>query len=230
MHPAIRIINFLILLGVLAHARLEISLSVFLLSLVFFISDTKTALNKAAQFYWRLRWILLSISILYLLVIPGTPLLPDLRIWQPSREGVSQVAQRLMAWWTIVFLFALFSQRTTASQWQSGLYVLLKPFAVLGLPVEQLLLRMALTLQAVNALQQHLLATTPKPVRLTWSGLIDRLQALLKFTSDQAEQAPLHVVEVNVLPAPLWYHWAVPVFLLATLLGLERVRQLFMAV
>ena len=229
MHPAIRIINFLILLGVLAHAQLIISLSILLLAISFFRRDTKSALSQATKLYWRLRWLLLSIVILYLVVIPGTPLIPTYENWQPSREAILLVFQRLVAWWTIVFIFALFSQRTTLMQWQSGIYTLLTPFAVMGLPVEQLLVRMTLTLQAVNSLQHYLLTNTQSASRLTWTGFIARVKELIRFTSDQAEHAPLQTIEINILPMPHWSHWFVPVMLLMAFV-LLRWFQLYISV
>jgi hypothetical protein len=221
MHPAIRIVIFLILLGVLAHARIQVPGIIFVVALLLFPRHSLRALRNSWRLLWRLRWLFLSITILYLVVTPGEPVWQGFLPWSPSREAILIVLQRLSGWAVILYLFALFSLLTTPAQWQSGIYWLLKSIRWPGCLAERLTLRMALTMQAVTELQQQFVMPRPKTKGVFWDALIGRLTTLLTQAQSHALQSPLKSVDLDALTPPRWYEWSYPLLLLLGLSGMQ---------
>lgn len=221
MHPAIRIVIFLMLLGVLAHAQIQVPGIVFVFALLLFPRHSLQALRNSWRLLWRLRWLFLSITVLYLVVTPGAPVWQNILPWSPSRQGMLVVLQRLSSWVVILYLFALFSLLTTPEQWQSGIYWLLKSLRWPTGIVERLTLRMALTMQAVTELQQHFVMPHPKTKGAFWDSLIGRLTTLVTQAQSQALQLPLTRVDLDALTPPRWYEWSYPLLLLLTLSGMQ---------
>lgn len=105
------------------------------------------------QASWRLvrrtRYLLIALILLYTLATPGTPLID---MWAtPTQEGL--LAGTLQAWrlLLIVTALALLLTHTNHAQLLAGLYGLLTPLKVLGLPRDRIAVRLSLTLQYAEA-------------------------------------------------------------------------------
>lgn len=224
MHPAIRIVFFLVALGVLAHARWLTTLTMFIAALVIFPRDSSQAIPAALRLLWRLKWLLLSVLVLYLVITPGPPLLPAVH-WSPSSDGIGIAMQRVFAWGTIMYLYVLFSLRTSAVVWQAGLYWLLRPLTQLGFSIERLMLRMALTLQAVEELRQQWSGSQQQRPRGTWRDSVNRLGGLVLAARTHAESVALTPLSIETIPAPRWYEWSYPLLLLIALVALNQLAR-----
>ena len=113
----------------------------------------------ARRIVWRSRIILLGIVLIYTWTSPGVLLWPDLSLFSPTREGWAAGSQQVLR-----MLVALVSLGWALSGLQreqrfTGFVALLHPWHRLGLPVERIAVRLALTLSWLDAL----------PARMRWS-------------------------------------------------------------
>jgi hypothetical protein len=219
LHPAVRIANYCLLIVIVAHAHMPVLLIVAVSAVLVSGKRLLQCLLVAATFGWRLRWLLLSLLVLYLVFTPGTPLISNIQ-WLPSQEGLVAAINRLLTWAVILFLFALFHLHTTRAQWQAGIYWLAKPFAKLGLSAERLTIRMLLTFQAVSALQQNQPSFETTSVQTSWHNLITRLTAVLIYAHEQAEYAELKPIQVETSCPPTFAQWRSFFVLFVVLMGL----------
>ena len=127
--------------------------------------------HKAHGFFLllrRTRWLMISLFLIYGFASPGDPVLPLLGIFSPSVQGLQagllQVWRLLMLLAGLAVLFATTARETLLA----GLYVIMKPFNVLGVNAEKIALRVWLTL---NYAQQ--LGRMNKPLK--WNSLSDSL-------------------------------------------------------
>lgn len=95
----------------------------------------------------RARWLLLSMWVIYSFATPGEALLPILGSISPSSQGV--LGGLMQAWRLILMLLALgfLLHSCPRNSLLSGLYVLMRPFSVLGLDANRTAVRLWLTLQ-----------------------------------------------------------------------------------
>jgi energy-coupling factor transporter transmembrane protein EcfT len=135
---------------------------------------------------WRLRWLLLSLCLVFAFATPGEPL------WgvdmAPTYQGLLAGAvhgARLLALLAAVTWLAV---RTPAADLMSGLYVLLSPLRHLGLPPERAVVRLLLTLEYVDAL----------PERRGWRGFIE--------AAEMPQEAPERAAAIDwmSLARPAW--------------------------
>ncbi len=220
MHPAVRMADLFLLIVVVAHAHLPVLLVIALFAIVLSGKRLLQCVFTAAQFGWRLRWLLVSLLVLYLAFTPGTPIFPDYSSWLPSWEGLLAGAERLLAWSVMLFLFSLFHLHTRRDEWQAGIYWLLKPLAWLGLSAERLTLRMVLTFHAVTAMQQNYKATDLTAAKKTWHNFIARLSSVLTYAHEQAEHAELSPLQVEATCPPTSMQWLSFLVLFVVLMGL----------
>lgn len=94
----------------------------------------------------RARWLLLPLVLIYAYATPGLPLFPALGAISPSFDGVR--GGMLQGWRLALMLLclALLLRSCPREHLLSGLYVLLRPFRVMGLNPEQVAVRLWLTL------------------------------------------------------------------------------------
>lgn len=209
MHPVIKIL--LLLLAALMTVWGGWSQWLFSLSLtvIGFTFVKEANVKKALRMMARLRWLLLSIIIIYLWFTPGIPLLPDFPGWSPSYEGVLMGLHRAAILLLLVLAVSLLLQSTPLASMIAALLWLLRPFALLGLPHERLAVRLALTMEAVDELQR--MTSTSPPVT---KGLQQRIRMaairmvdLFGKVTQHAHSLPCRSIEVPVLNAPGWLQW-----------------------
>lgn len=98
---------------------------------------------------WRLvrrtRILLIALLVLYAFATPGAPLLAAWEV--PTQEGL--LAGALQAWRLLLMItaLALLLTRLNHEQLLAGIYGLLAPFKLLGLPLERIAVRLWLTMQ-----------------------------------------------------------------------------------
>lgn len=95
----------------------------------------------------RARWLLLSLLLIYSFATPGEALLPALGSVSPSVQGLQ--GGGLQAWRLVLLLLALgwLLRSCPRSSLLSGLYILMRPFRVVGFDADRVAVRLWLTLQ-----------------------------------------------------------------------------------
>ncbi|MDZ7655459.1 MAG: hypothetical protein U0997_05905 [Sulfurimicrobium sp.] len=95
----------------------------------------------------RARWLLLSLLVIYAFATPGDALIPQLGSYAPSIQGVRGGA--MQAWRLVLLLLALgwLLRSCPRNSLLSGLYILMKPFAGVGIDADRIAVRLWLTLQ-----------------------------------------------------------------------------------
>lgn len=222
MHPAISIVNALVLIVMLA-SGLPLALSLaagIILPLLLYSYVIRAFPDLRAVF--RLRWLFLSILVLYLLF---PPLVGG---WQTELiAGLLEAGKRILALILIVILVQLMFTLSSRQQILAGLLWLLRPLKVVGVPVERFALRLMLVLEITPRVQRQLAAETenaalPDTKIARLRQLAGRLTAAYARVVEEAERSPLTPVAVPVLAAPAVWQWLLPCLLFGLFGGIVK--------
>ncbi len=209
MHPVIKILLLLLAALMTVWGGWSQWFFALLLTVIGFVVVRDAEIMLALKMAARLRWLLLSIVIVYLWFTPGTPIFPELLAWSPSYEGVMIGLHRVAILLLLVLAVSLLLQSTPLIMMIAALLWLLHPFARLGLPHERLAVRLALTLEAVGDLPA-MVATPPvvtKGLRQRMQAAVVRMVDLFDQVTQHAHSLPCRAIEVPILQAPGWLQW-----------------------
>lgn len=151
MHPGSRILIYVLAALVIP------GLSFFALSLL--LPGALVALARMGRspfrLLWRTRWLFLVLVLGYGFGIPGDPVWLGLGEWAPTWPGLATGGEQaarlvLLLLWLDVLVLAL-----TPVQMLSGLHTLLSPLCVFRVDTARIALRLALTLKAIESLEQE---------------------------------------------------------------------------
>ena len=204
MHPFVKIACFFFLLLLLQY--LSASSIAVLCGLICLLAAVLN-LPHFSQLIKRMRWLFLSLLLVYAYATPGEYLafLP-LNV-APSFEGLHlglmQIAKLLIA---VASLSALFAS-TNKSQLMAGLWTLLSPLRLVGLNVERFTVRMLLTLHYVEQM-----AVQPK-LKLDFS----QLDKLALAPDEPGATLPLILAQ----PAFTWFDKAMLSLMVLAVMGLS---------
>ncbi|MCF6218830.1 MAG: hypothetical protein L3J62_05720 [Gammaproteobacteria bacterium] len=209
MHPVIKILLLLLAALMTVWGGWSQWLFALLLTVIGFVVVRDAEIILALKMAARLRWLLLSIAIVYLWFTPGTPIFPTFLAWSPSYEGVMMGLHRVAILLLLVLAVSLLLQSTPLTLMIAALLWLLHPFARLGLPHERFAVRLALTLEAVGDLPA-IMATPPlvtKGLRQRMHVAVVRMVDLFDQVTQHAHSLPCRPIEVPILKAPDWLQW-----------------------
>ena len=149
MHPLIKILCFILVLLLISMLDSLMLFSLMMLSLLMILSLKESAFLHAVR---RMRWLLLSILIIYAFGTPGE-LVPGFPVnFAPTYEGLQsgfvQIEKLLIA----LAALSLLLTSSPMGQMMLGLYMLLMPFKFAGLNIERFTARLMLTLNYVEEL------------------------------------------------------------------------------
>lgn len=99
----------------------------------------------------RVRFLLIAIVVFFAGFTPGDALLVSLPGMSPSREGVVLAMQHAGRLLGVVCCVAILLKRLSINRLVTGLYALLRPFEILGLPARGLAVRLLLVMQYVES-------------------------------------------------------------------------------
>lgn len=154
----------------------------------------------------RSRWLLLSLALVYAFATPGDPVVPALGVFSPTVQGL--LGGGIQAWRLALLLatLALLLHTCPRENLLSGIYILLKPYRVLGLDPERIAVRLWLTLRYA---EQNRAANDARNSFQAW-------WRELRLSGDSASDAATHVrLELE----PLTWRDAVILAAAALLLG-----------
>ena len=204
MHPFVKIACFFFLLLLLQY--LSPSSIAVLCGLICLLAAVLN-LPHFSQLIKRMRWLFVSLLLVYAYATPGEYLaflpLNVAPSYEGLRMGLMQIAKLLIA---VASLSALFAS-ASKSQLMDGLWTLLAPLRLMGLNVERFTVRMLLTLHYVEQM-----AVQPK-LKLDFSQL-DKLA----LASDEPDaRLPLILAQ----PAFSWFDKAMLSLMLLAVMGLS---------
>lgn len=220
MHPLIRVLCLVALAIGLAAAAPAALLSASLL-IAALVGATGAGAGVVLGALRRLRWLLISVLVLYAWLLPGDPLLERLADWSPTRQGLLAGLNR--AWMLLVMATAarLLMELTPRDHLLAALHTLLKPLRRVKLNPARFCLRLVLTLEYALADR----GTGEDDARDDGRPLVQRAAALardrLARAERRAERAELGDVRIPLLAGPTLAQWLVPAMLLAALLVLS---------
>lgn len=145
--------GFLVLLWLVLAAGLQLiplsGLTAVLVLSVF--AAWRWAPRRAARLLRRVRILLAAICLFFGGFTPGEAVWIDWPNWSPTREGLLLAAEHAGRLVTVVLWVALLLEHLSTERLVGGLYALLRPLAVLGLPAERLAVRLLLVLRYVES-------------------------------------------------------------------------------
>jgi hypothetical protein len=230
MHAVIKITCFLVFGAAMAVAAEPVLLAGFILLAALYLFEllrgTPTQLLNALKMLKRLRWLFLSILIVYLFFTPGILLLPDL-LWGPTQEGLLQGLLRIAVLVLIVGAVNVLIGSTGQEEFLSAVSWCLQPLSWLGLSHQRLAVRISLTLAAVGVLRstyrQDSRDETSAPVEESsfepkLSTIAKTAHRLFAKVIDDAEHAPAQTITLPEDSRPPLWQWLIPALLAALLL------------
>jgi energy-coupling factor transport system permease protein len=220
MHTLIRIVSFLVFAAFVALGNpAQLVFAAVLVGLTYYITPD-TEIKTLWGLLRRMRWLFLSLLVVYLWFTPGQPLLPAIAS-QPTLEGVQQGLLRISALTLLTLAASLLLQSTTRETLIAALYRLVSPLRWLGVQPERMAVRITLTLGAVTEVQQLLTEQLREHPANISSNPVARISAvsagLFQAVIAQAEKVPctpLTISEGGRLPAA---QWLVPIVLCGAL-------------
>jgi energy-coupling factor transport system permease protein len=106
--------------------------------------------------FLRLKWLLISIALLYGWFTPGLPLVEVVSVNMPTREGLWLALERSLLLGALVAAVTWLVKPLSAAVLATALTRLLSPLTALGIRIDVFAQRLALTLNAVTTLQEEL--------------------------------------------------------------------------
>jgi len=224
VHAVIKIICFLIFGAAMAVGTPPLLWTgaglVAALYLIELLRGVPAHLPHALNMLRRLRWLFLSILIVYLFFTPGVLLIPDV-LWGPTREGLLQGLARIAVLVLIVAAVNVLIGSTGQGEFLSAVSWCLRPLSWCGLSHERLALRISLTLEAVGVLRQRYQheargdaptgqAEAFEPRLMAIAGTAHRLFARVIEDAEQARTRRIALPEET--HPPLW-QWLIPLLL-----------------
>lgn len=224
LHPVIRVLGLIAVAVACAIGHsVQLVLATLLLLIVALFArnvDWRTWFQSLR----RLRWLFVSLAVLFFWFTPGEPLfvlgLPGAIV--PTWEGLTLGAQRMYALVLMVIGAQMLLQSTSRSELLHALYVLSWPLAVVPGLRERLALRLVLTMERVASVQMlvteaRLQSTAGRDaIRVRWGQLV---HALFDRTLALADQAGTDVIVIDQDKRPPLWQWVALLVVSAVLLA-----------
>jgi energy-coupling factor transport system permease protein len=220
MHPAIKIISFLVFGASVSFGGDRALLFGLLLLTGFYLLSPLERVFPALRLLARMRWFFLSIAMVYVFFSPGRLLFSALP-WGPTWEGVHEGMTRIGVLVLIVLAVNLLLRTTERDALTAAILWCLRPLSWLGLPHERLAVRIALTLDTVGAVQgiyrhgprSDEVETARQPLTVRLARVGEAAKRLFVTVAERAESAPLHIIELPVESRPALLQWLFPLVL-----------------
>lgn len=216
MHPVIRVICFLVLATSLSvGGGWRHTLFAAVLVIVAYSVSRRRGLAQLSKMLRRLRWLWLSLCVVYFWFTPGPALLSALGRWSPTVPGVQEGLVRAAILAVLVAGANLLLQTTVREQLVGAIHWLCAPLQLFGLSRDRFALRLVLVLETVPEIQP--LRRVDESAGATDANRIRRLgsaaAALFADTLARAAQAPTRQIAIPATGAPPLYQWSWPLLI-----------------
>ena len=161
------------------------------LAVILLLASIPLLRRRSAEFrklLRRTRWLLLSLVLVYAYATPGEAVLPALGAYSPSHEGLLSGGQQALRLLTLLATLALLLEGLQRDRILAGLYLLLKPFAHVGVNIDRIAIRVWLTLYYAEQAG----AGTP-------GGWRERLQAALDHHEESGQMIRLDIGRLSLV-------------------------------
>ena len=220
MHPVFRLLGLMALAVFLFRYRLPALLLVQALILGLAYARDPASPGRILQAVRRLRWLLLSIAVIYLWIAPEP--VPGQPGWLPRWPDIAIALERAGVLVVLVSAVELLRQGTRPEEMAAALMVVLAPLRWIGVDVETLSRRIALTLETVprtaELVTQAARSEAPGKRLAGWGAAAARLVRRIEDEAARAASSP----PLPVLERPGLRDWAILVPLVFFLAGLTR--------
>lgn len=219
LHPAFRLLLLLVLAGMLFRYSLAAMALVLALLLAGAAAGGGDTLRGILRSLRRIRWLLISIAVIYLWVAPE-PGMAGRPWFLPSWSELETALRRAGVLVVLVTAVELLRRRTPAPEMAAGLVMLLTPLARLGVDTGVFARRLALTLEAVPLTAERVArAASGAHIRRGLAGWGEAAAVLVRDIESGAAGAPA-AAELPRLRRPgardvLWLLLGIAVCLLA---------------
>lgn len=220
MHPVIRIVSFVVLTAFLAQGDVANILVAAAVLMFLYLKLDSHAWPTAWRLLRRMRWLFLSIAVIYLWLTPGVPLIPGIPSfaeWLPTVEGLWQGVLRTMSLALMVTAASLLLSVTSRDEVLSALHWMMAPLGWLKFPHERFAVRAALSLEAVTQVQSHVRAALAAGGKA--AGPVDRIGsvagAIFGTVTGEAECASCEPIMLTRQTPPPLIQWGFPLLLAA---------------
>lgn len=239
MHPVIRIVTFLVFTLFVAfggYPQLVFSLAV-LVMFYLLVQSVPSLWSSSWQMLRRMRWLFLSMLIIYLWFTPGRFILPFVGDYSPTWQGLLIAGYRIGSLVVIVVAVNIIIKSTPKELITGALLWLLTPLRVVGLPHERLAVRIVLTFNMISEIQyEYDLLKRAKgrnesgeeSEQSDSNGFLHRLDKLAQtgamlFTNvvEKAQQGGEQGIEMPRESAPPTVQWGWPILLAGGFLAIK---------
>ncbi|MGD8498408.1 MAG: hypothetical protein PVG82_05850 [Chromatiales bacterium] len=201
MHPVTAILALLLLTAGLALGRWSLLLGVAALVLLLYTSSGPALLTGLNTRLRRLKWLLLSILLIYGWLTPGLPIWEDLGGLSPTRQGLTEGLLRALNLAVILAGVHWLLAQLDRESLIGGVYWIARPLGMVGLRPERLALRLVLTLEYLDRVQ------AARPRVAARGTALDRLSDWFRSTLSSAEVQPEGSIELPLLESPARRDW-----------------------
>lgn len=151
-HPAVQLFIWVCL--TLAAHSLNVH-GLFMLAGISMVISLGLCAVRFFQLLRRMRWILISVFLIYAYSTPGDSLWLELGAFSPGRDGMAEGLLQLLRLTTVLAGLSILLSLLSPAQLVAGLYTLAHPLRLVGLSRERFAVRLALTLSyAENAVPE----------------------------------------------------------------------------
>lgn len=241
MHPVIRIVTFLVFTLFVAFGGYPQLLFSCVVLVLFYlrVQSIASLWSSSWQMLRRMRWLFLSMLVIYFWFTPGQMVLTAMADFSPTWQGIKMAGYRIGSLVVIVVAVNIVIKSTARELITGGLLWLLTPFRYVGLPHERLAVRIMLTFNMISEIQyEYDLLKRSKDeekassaeLQTSHSGFLLRLDRLgelgaVLFTNvvDKAQYADGQTIELPEETSPPLHQWAWPVLLAAGFMAVKLV-------
>lgn len=217
MHAVIKIICFLVFATAVSTGNHQVMWAGVLLIVPLYLFERAVHVKTAFVMLRRLKWLFLSILIVYLFFTPGRLLIVDL-YWGPTIEGLEQGLSRIGVLLLLVAAVNLLLSSTNQDDLLSAILWCFRPLTLFGIPHERLAVRISLTLDVVNKIREDFRQQPGDESRTKKQSVISIISftayRLFQSAIDTAETTPVREINLPEETSPPLLQWLIPITLL----------------
>lgn len=215
VHPIINIVSFLILAIALSVGGVAQLLLALLLVSVCYLLVPQRNLSRLWIMLLRLRWLWLSLLVVYLWFTPGQVLLQAWPAWSPTWEGLVQGLERVGVLLVIAVAAHLLMQLHGPEEMVAAIHRLSWPLAWVGVSRDRFALRMMLVLEKVSEVQplRMLAREDSRRADNPLLGISQAVGAMFQQALQRAESEPPREVVLPCADTPPLWQWLLPFML-----------------
>lgn len=229
MHPIIRIVCLIFLAVLLSRHSPWTLVSAGVLVMALYLAASVRHLSAAWAMLRRMRWLFLSVAVIYFWFTPGSPVVgpaPDAALlspYLPTTEGIIAGSSRVAALAILVIAVNLLLQTTPRQALLPAILWLARPLRWLGLPHERFAVRMMLVIETVGEAQDLLGRYRRAPNAALTGEPRGRIITRISHTTAQAfgealnraHQAACDKISIPEISRPPAHQWLYPLSLAA---------------